>query len=180
MAANGSTNKDAPATVAGPGASPDSGPKSTTLFSPRVRLALAAVLFASALAYFAFLAFRSATVYYLTVGELEARGPTADGRLVRVAGKLVPGSFERKADPLDVRFRLSDESGHVLPVNYRGEVGQIFFNEHSEIILEGKYTDQRFFDTETLIVKCPSKYIALEEGGQQAPYATETYKSSGT
>ncbi|MBI4306408.1 MAG: cytochrome c maturation protein CcmE [Chloroflexi bacterium] len=158
----------------------DSGARSTTLLSPRVRLALAALLFVGALAYFAFLAFRSATVYYLTVGELEARGPTADGRLVRVAGKLVPGSFERSSDPLDVRFQLRDQSGHLLPVAYRGEVGQIFFNEHSEIILEGKYTDQRFFDTETLIVKCPSKYIALEESGQQAPYTTETYKASGT
>lgn len=145
-----------------------------------MRLALAAVLFAGALAYFAFLAFRSATVYYLTVGELEARGPTVEGRLVRVAGRLVPGSFARGEDPLDVKFQLRDEDGKALPVAYRGEVGQIFFNEHSEIILEGRYTDHRIFDTDTLIVKCPSKYIALEESGQQAPYTTEIYKAPGT
>lgn len=141
---------------------------------------LATLLFAGALAYFAFLAFRSATVYYLTVGELEAQGPTESGRLVRVAGKLVQGSFVRGDDPLDVNFDLRDELGNLLPVTYRGEVGQIFFNEYSEIILEGKYTGRRVFETETLIVKCPSKYIALEEGEQQAPYVTESYKASGT
>lgn len=154
--------------------------RSTRLFSPRMRLAIAAVLFVGALSYFAFLAWRSATVYYLTVAELEQAGPTAEGRLVRVAGKLVDGSFERAPDGLDVSFSVSDEQGNVLPVAYRGEVGQIFFNEHSKLILEGQYTPERIFKTNTLIVQCPSKYVSLQDQGQQAPYQTETYQASGS
>jgi cytochrome c-type biogenesis protein CcmE len=154
--------------------------RSSRLFSPRTRLAIAAFLFAGALAYFAFLAWRSATVYYLTVAELEQAGPTAEGRSVRVAGKLVDGSFTRAADGLNVSFSVTDEQGNVLPVSYRGEVGQIFFNEHSQLILEGQYTNDRRFHTERLIVQCPSKYEALQEAGGQAPYQTETYKAAGS
>ena len=154
--------------------------RSTRLFSPRMRLAIAAVLFTGALSYFAFLACRSATVYYLTVAELEQAGPTAEGRMVRVAGKLVDGSFVRAADGKNVSFRVSDEDGNVLPVAYSGEVGQIFFNEHSQLILEGQYTGDRTFHTETLIVQCPSKYESLQDQGEQAPYQTETYKATGS
>lgn len=154
--------------------------RSTRLFTPRTRLALAAFLFIGALSYFSFLAWRSATVYYLTVSELEQAGPTAEGRMVRVAGKLVDGSFVRAADGLNVTFSVSDDRGNVLPVAYRGEVGQIFFNEHSQLILEGRYTHERFFDTETLIVQCPSKYVSLQDEGQEAPYQTGTYEASGS
>lgn len=166
-----------PGTESGAGVGPPA--RATTLFTPRMRLAIAALLFTGALSYFAFLAFRSATVYYLTVGELEQQGPTAEGRLVRVAGKLVDGSFVRAPEGLDVSFQIRDGEGNVLPIDYRGEVGQIFFNEHSEIILEGQYTSGRVFDAETLIVRCPSKYVSLQDEGQQAPYQTETYNASG-
>lgn len=154
--------------------------RTTTLMSPRVRLTVAAVLFIGALAYFSFLAFRSATVYYLTVGELEQQGPTAEGRLVRVAGKLVNGSFERDRDGLDVSFQLKDERGNTLPVAYRGEVGQLFFNDHSELILEGRYSGDRIFHTETLIVRCPSKYVSLQDSGEEAPYQTEEFTATGS
>lgn len=172
MNANESRPENSPA--------PEPTARATTLMSPRVRLAIAAVLFIGALGYFSFLAFRSATVYYLTVGELEQTGPTAEGRLVRVAGKLVDGSFVRDADGLDVSFRLKDDRGNTLPVAYRGEVGQLFFNEHSELILEGKYTGDRIFHTETLIVRCPSKYVSLQESGEEAPYQTEQYSATGS
>ncbi len=162
------------------GSSAAPGARSTRLFTPRTRLAIAALLFVGALSYFAFLAWRSATVYYMTVAELEEAGPTREGRLVRGAGKLVDGSFDRALDGLNVSFRVSDDHGNVLPVAYRGEVGQIFFNEHSELILEGQYTSDHIFRTQTLIVSCPSKYVSLQEQGQQAPYQTETLNASGS
>jgi cytochrome c-type biogenesis protein CcmE len=39
----------------------------------------------------------------------------------------------------------------------------LFFNPHSEIILEGRYGPDDVFETESILVKCPSKYQALEE-----------------
>ena len=43
-----------------------------------------------------------------------------------------------------------------------GVVPDLFFNEHSEIILEGSYPAKGVFESQTVIVKCPSKYIAAE------------------
>ena len=50
-----------------------------------------------------------------------------------------------------------------MPVAYSGEVGQVFFNDHSELIQEGSYGADGVFSTETLIVKCPTKYVNVQE-----------------
>ena len=36
---------------------------------------------------------------------------------------------------------------------------ELFFNEHSEVILEGNYTPEGVFQSHNVIVKCPSKYV---------------------
>ena len=46
---------------------------------------------------------------------------------------------------------------------HQGVLPDLFFNEHSEIILEGSYGTDGVFQSENVIVKCPSKYVALEE-----------------
>ena len=94
---------------------------------------------------------------------MQEQGITGDGTLVRVAGKLVSESFERADNGLEVSFSIRDEEGQVLPVAYAGEVGQLFFNDHSELILEGAYGADGVFSTETLIVKCPTKYVNVQE-----------------
>ena len=131
------------------------------LFSGRVKLTAGAAVVAVALAYFAFMAFQSATVYYYTVGELQDRGPTAVGETVRVSGKLVDGSFSRDTDSTLARFALTD-GGTALSATHDGVLPELFFNEHSEIILEGGYTPEGVFQSHNVIVKCPSKYAAGE------------------
>jgi cytochrome c-type biogenesis protein CcmE len=46
---------------------------------------------------------------------------------------------------------------------HNGVLPDLFFNEHSEIILEGTHTPGQEFDSQIVIVKCPSKYVAMEE-----------------
>ena len=142
----------------------DSPQTAAALLSPRLKLALFGALIVAVLAFFATMAFRSATVYYLTVSELGEQGVTADGRLVRVAGKLVKGSYERAPNGLDVSFQIRDEQGQVLPVGYVGEVGQLFFNDHSEIVAEGALDAEGLFHSHLIIVKCPTKYAASADG----------------
>ena len=137
------------------------------LLTPRVKLALFAVLIFSVLIFFGTVAFRDSTVYYLTVSELSEQGSTAEGRLVRVAGKLVNGSYTRSANGLDVSFQIRDEQGTIFPVGYVGEVGQLFFNDHSELIVEGAYGSDGIFKTETLIVKCPTKYVNVQDDANE-------------
>jgi cytochrome c-type biogenesis protein CcmE len=131
------------------------------LLSGRVKLAVGAAVMVAALGYFAFMAFQSATVYYYTVGEIQDRGPTATGETVRVSGKLVDGSFSRDPDSTLARFALSD-GGTALSATHDGVLPELFFNEHSEIILEGSYTPEGVFQSHNVIVKCPSKYAAEE------------------
>ena len=139
-----------------------------TLFSPRTKLIIFGVLIIAALGFFATQAFRNASVYYLTVNEIQEQGITGDGSLVRVAGKLVTESFERADTGFEVSFSIRDEDGGILPVEYSGEVGQLFFNDHSELILEGAYGEDGVFSTETLIVKCPTKYVNVQDTVDQA------------
>ena len=148
----------------------------TTLFTPRVKIAVALALFVGALGYFVFTTFDSATVYYMSVSEIEAGGPTEPGKFIRLTGTLVEESFVRQPNGLDARFEIRDEAGDILGVNYSGEIGQVFFNPHSTIDLEGRYTDEGVFVTEQLVIKCPSKFLTeaerdeLEGGTGAAPY----------
>ena len=134
--------------------------------SHRVKLLVAFVAVAGALGFFAFQALESAAVYYYTVAEMREMGPTPENRLVRVSGKLVPESFHRAEGSTRAEFALFDEadSATQLAAAHEGVLPDLFFNEHSEIILEGRYHPDGVFVSENVIVKCPSKYVAAEEG----------------
>ena len=138
--------------------SPDA-PAEGLLSSHRVKVFLGLAVLVAAMGYFAFQAFQSATLYYLTVGELRQLGPLEDGRMVRVNGMLVRGSFVREPDSTLASFSITDGTQSLSAV-HNGVVPDLFFNEHSEIILEGSYSATGVFESQNVIVKCPSKYIA--------------------
>jgi cytochrome c-type biogenesis protein CcmE len=123
------------------------------------KLLIGALVLVCALGYFAFMAFRSATVYYYTVSELNQLGATPEGKLVRVNGKLVPASFSREDGSTVAQFALTDGAQSLNAV-HDGVLPDLFFNEHSEIILEGAYGPNGVFESQNVIVKCPSKYVA--------------------
>ena len=125
----------------------------------RGKILVGLVVLVGALGYFAFMAFKSATVYYHTVGEMNSQEATPEGRMVRVSGDLVIGSFSREGISTIARFALTDGT-ETLRATHDGLVPDLFFNEHSEIILEGRYKADGVFESHNVIVKCPSKYIA--------------------
>ncbi len=133
----------------------------------RIKLLIAFVVLVGALGYFAFQAFEGATVYYYTVGEINEIGPSPEGRIVRVSGKLEPDSFHRATGSTLAEFRLTDGSDF-LAAAHEGVLPDLFFNEHSEIILEGSYDPNGVFTSQNVIVKCPSKYVAQEETESEA------------
>ena len=130
--------------------------------SNRGKFLFAAVVLCAALGYFAYMAFQGAMVYYYTVSEISSQPATAEGRTVRVSGKLKPGSFHRVEGSTLAHFSLVDGIGEIGAV-HNGVLPDLFFNEHSEIILEGTHTPGQEFDSQIVIVKCPSKYVAMEE-----------------
>ena len=128
----------------------------------RGRLALIGVVLLLAVVYLIYAAFPGSTSYYFTVDELEANSAEVDGKTVRVKGTLVPDSFVREDGGTMATFALT-AGDEVLPAVYNGVVPDLFFNEHSEIILQGGYSEGQTFHADTVSVLCPSKYQALEE-----------------
>ncbi|MBM3932964.1 MAG: cytochrome c maturation protein CcmE [SAR202 cluster bacterium] len=127
----------------------------------RIKIFVSIAAIASAMVYFGFMTFQSATVYYYTVDELMALTNVESGKTVKVAGKLVPETFSRDDGSTVASFTLRNENGErLLSARHNGVVPDLFFNEHAEIILEGTYTPGGVFNSTNVIVKCPSKYVA--------------------
>ena len=126
------------------------------------RLTMVAGVVVLAVAYLIYAAFPGSTRYYLTVEELAVYEGNVEGRTFRVKGNLVPDSFRREPTGTRATFALTFD-GALLNATYDGVVPDLFFNEHSEIMLEGRYNSNALFDAQAIIVKCPSKYQATEE-----------------
>lgn len=143
-------------------------PPGSRIFNNRTRLFLVGVVLALALGYLIYAAFPGNTLYYLTVDEFVADEQSKDGRSVRVVGKLVPDSFERvslNGRPTTQANFILTENDHVMNATYIGTIPDLFFNPHSDVVLEGSYGADDMFHADTVIVKCPSKYQALTEEG---------------
>lgn len=135
-----------------------------TLFSPITKLLIGFGIVALAFLYLVFLAFSSSTINYLTIDETVDLPYQVETKTFGISGKLIESSYYKDPDGLTAYFSLTDQNGtNELPVIYKGEIGQIFFNEYSEIILQGKKQTNGIFIAETLTVKCPSKYLVEEE-----------------
>lgn len=132
----------------------------------RTKLIVVGLLAAAAFGYFGFVAFQSATAYYLTVDEVVARGPDGVPASLQVKGRLLPDTFTRAGadgEPSTVAVFVLEENGAQLDATYEGALPDLFFNPHSEIVLSGAYRADGVFDAERVLVKCPSKYQSLEE-----------------
>ena len=137
-----------------------------------------AVVVALALAFMIWAAFGENTRYFLTVSEFNGKTEIHDGQMVRVSGMLVEGTFDRGDKSTVSHFQLTDKEGissgsAMLLARYEGVLPDLFFNPHSEIILEGSYTSEGVFHADEILVKCPSKYQDLEEENYDQPdYST--------
>ena len=108
---------------------------------------------ALALTFMIWAAFGENTRYFLTVSEFndkQAVQDIEDGQMVRVSGKLVEGTFDRPEKSTVSRFQITDKDGAssgsaMLPATYDGVLPDLFFNPHSEIILEGSYNGDGIF-----------------------------------
>lgn len=108
------------------------------------------------------LSLNSAVSYYLTVGELSAQASALEDTRVRVSGKVAAGSIIWDARDLELRFNLSGE-GETLPVVYQG-VRPEGFKDDVNVLLDGYLDAGGIFRAGEILMKCPSKYEAEEQG----------------
>ena len=120
-----------------------------------------------ALGYMIYAAFPGNALYFLTVSEFNEKSEVQDGRLLRVSGRLVEGTFSRDGKSIDANFQIMDNDGAspgvTLMASYTGVLPDLFFNPHSELILEGSFGGNQVFHADAILVKCPSKYVDLND-----------------
>ena len=78
--------------------------------------------------------------------------------LVQVNGVLADKNYVLKQNEQYLRFKLRDEKGEVMTVEYRGVIPGNF-DQATSIVAIGRYANDRFAAYQ-LLVKCPSKYQA--------------------
>jgi cytochrome c-type biogenesis protein CcmE len=110
-------------------------------------------------------------VYYLTVSEFVEQGATEGGNF-RINGKVRPGSIERLAGGSRVRFVMVEGSA-ALPVDFEGVIPDTFVDE-ADVVVDGAMHADGTFHADTLLAKCPSKYEAAAESGEEMPHSEKT------
>ena len=99
-------------------------------------------------------------VYALDVDQLRASAATSVGKRVRVQGKLVPGSLEKRDSPCEYRFTIEGAEGR-LPVTYAQCVVPDSFVDRKEgnveATVEGSLQPDGTFVATQVMAKCVSK-----------------------
>lgn len=110
--------------------------------------------------YFMFAGVSKGTAYYVTVEELSLKSDSYVGERLRMGGLVLEGSITSDIRKLDVNFKIH-QNEHVIDVFYNG-ITPDMFQDGSEVILEGSYTEEGVFVADVLMAKCPSKYESSE------------------
>ncbi len=110
-----------------------------------------------AIGYLGFMGFQSSSTYYYTVSELMERVSSIYDQNVRVNGWVSPGSVEQEPGSRTLRFTMT-EGERSLPVVYHGVVPDAF-KVGSEVIVEGYLNSDGVLQSDTILTKCPSKYV---------------------
>ena len=112
---------------------------------------------ALAVAYLVLVGIQGATVYFLTVSELQAKGAAAQNQVFRVSGNLVPGTLARDTTGVGVQFAIADPTSQPLNVVYHGGQVPDIIGDDIEIVAEGKLDASGTFTASNVLAKCPSR-----------------------
>ena len=134
----------------------------------KVPFAVGAILIA--MGYLMYSGISDTGVYYRTVSEVLDQASIFDGQSLRISGEVVDGTIQYDQENLVLSFSVRDtENDRVtMRASYQGVMPDAF-KEDVEVILEGSYSQyDNLFNATILLAKCPSKYVAEAEDGQQA------------
>jgi cytochrome c-type biogenesis protein CcmE len=132
----------------------------------KLGLVAAVVIVLSGFAYLLQGGISSNLVYFLTPGEVLAKGAVGDP--IRLGGQVVPGSVSWDAERLDLRFRLQDEEGGKSIEVHATKAPPQMFVEGIGVIVEGRLTASGVFESDNLMVKHSNEYRPPAEGEHPA------------
>ena len=122
------------------------------------KIALTAVVLASALGGLMWYSLQQDTAYYKHVDEVMASPEQWQGKSLQLHGFVVKDTWKRKGDTLEYIFDVENK-GKVVSVSYTGVLPDTFKDE-AEVVLKGRLTGHDHFavDPNGVMAKCPSKY----------------------
>ena len=124
------------------------------------RFFVSGIIIFLALGYLGYMGFQSSATYYYTVSEVTGQGSSIYDENVRVNGQVASGSVQQETVGRTLKFTISDDE-ESLPVVYQGVVPDAF-KVGNEVVVEGHLNSDGIFQANTILVKCPSKYIPEE------------------
>ena len=126
------------------------------------KFVLAGAIIIATVAWLALSGARDTKSYYVTITELQAMGPKAYTRNLRVAGNVAPGSITRSGP--NAEFTLL-EQGRTLRVDYTGaEPPPDTFKDDAQALAIGTFGRDGTFHATQLQAKCASKYAPAQPG----------------
>ena len=135
-----------------------------------IKIIVASVIVLAVIAWLAVTGANANKSYYVTISELQAMGPKAYSRNLRVAGNVKPGSIQRVGT--NAHFLLL-EQGKVLEVAYQGvEPPPDAFKDDAQALAIGRYSRDGVFHATALQAKCASKYAPAP--GSRPPATSST------
>jgi cytochrome c-type biogenesis protein CcmE len=139
----------------------------------RLKLVVAGVILAGAVAYLAVIGVQKGMVYSLGVDQYLA-SPEQQTRRVQLCGKVSEDNLKIQRGKLMANFDLKGAKQSIA-VAYHGVIPDML-KANCEVIVEGKRDASGTFNADTLITKCASKYeempkdhpkVGTTEGGQK-------------
>ena len=121
---------------------------------------ISGVILFLAIGYLVYIGFQSSATYYYTVSEIVQQGAPVYGENVRVNGQVAPYSIKQETIGLKFWFTIIDGE-ESLPVVYQGAVPDAF-KAGDDVVIEGYLSPQGIFQANTILTKCPSKYVPEE------------------
>lgn len=139
----------------------------------KIGLIVAAIMVLSSFGYLVYGGIGENIVYFVTPGELLAKGGEAYDKQIRLGGQVMPGTVQWDADALDLRFTLQDQDGQVTV--HSKKAPPAMFREGQGVIVEGRLNRNGIFESSTVMVKHSNEYRPPEDGTH--PSSAEMYKS---
>ncbi len=127
----------------------------------RVKVVVGGIVIVAALVWLGFIGFQESKAYYITVDEYASMKGSVDGKTLKLAGEVVPGSIDRSKPQMEFVISNKDKS---IRVQYVGkEIIPDTFKDGTKALVEGKASPDGIFQASHIEAKCASKYEAEYE-----------------
>jgi cytochrome c-type biogenesis protein CcmE len=113
-----------------------------------------------AIGFLAVTGFLDSNRYYYTVSEAAALGSEVQGRDVKINGTVAADSVRNDIGSLTLTFTVFEGSDRI-PVVFHG-VAPDNFKPDADVVVEGKIDSAGVLQADSILTKCPSKYVPEE------------------